>query len=100
VRSVRITLPASLGGGTYDDWGEVAALLRIRGYAVPSYWNFEGGEALGVQKDRQLITAFMARDSAAAAMQEAIAGIQVVVKYARRRSSQIVALGWRSSERY
>ena len=91
VRSVQITLPASLGGGTFDDWGEVAELLRTRGYTVPNYWNFEGGEALGVQKDRQLITAFMPRDAASAGMQESIAGIQVVVRYASVYGDEYVA---------
>jgi hypothetical protein len=82
VSSVRISLPASLGGGTYDDWGQVASLLRTRGFTVPTYWNFEGGEALGVQKNRQLVAAFIPRSASTAAMQERIAGIQIVVKYA------------------
>jgi hypothetical protein len=55
VDSVKIVLPDSLGGGTFVNWGEVADLLRERGATVPSYWNYRQGEALGVQRSRDLI---------------------------------------------
>src|SRR5688572_23932360 len=55
VDSVKIVLPDSLGGGTFVNWREVAELLRERGAAVPSYWNYRRGEALGVQRSRELI---------------------------------------------
>jgi hypothetical protein len=55
IKSVRITLPAALGGKSYEGWNDIAELLRARGAEVPTYWNYEGGEALGVQSSRELI---------------------------------------------
>jgi hypothetical protein len=55
IKSVRITLPDSLGGRSHESWNDVAALLRERGAEVPTYWNYEGGEAVGVQGSRELI---------------------------------------------
>lgn len=66
IDSVKIVLPASLGGGTYGSWHDVASLLRDRGAQVPSYWNYRRGEALGVQRSRELIRIVVAdslRDS-------------------------------------
>jgi hypothetical protein len=55
IQSVQITLPAALGGGKYPSWDTPAEMLRKRGAEIPSYWNYEGGEALGVQRNRELI---------------------------------------------
>jgi hypothetical protein len=55
IKSARITLPAALGGKSYAVWGDVAKLLRERGAEVPTYWDYEGGEALGTQGRRELI---------------------------------------------
>jgi hypothetical protein len=55
VEAMEITLPAELGGKKYPSWNEPVAILRQRGARVDSYWNYEGGEALGVQRSRQLI---------------------------------------------
>jgi hypothetical protein len=55
IESMAIRMPEPLGGGKYRTWDVPAELLRRRGAAIPSYWNYEGGEALGVQRNRQLI---------------------------------------------
>jgi len=55
VDSVKIIMPPSLGGDEYGSWHPVAELLRKRGAQVPNYWNYRRGEALGVQRSRELI---------------------------------------------
>ena len=55
IHSVRITLPQELGGKSYTSWTDVAALLRERGAQALTYWDYEGGEALGSQNQRELI---------------------------------------------
>lgn len=42
-------MPEALGGGTHRDWTNIVPALRERGIDVLSYWNYEGGEALGVE---------------------------------------------------
>ncbi len=59
IRSVHVKLPPALGGKTYAGWGDVAKILEARGAKVPTYWNFEGGEALGVQRGRELATVIL-----------------------------------------
>jgi hypothetical protein len=81
-RSVRITLPPELGGATYDEWGPVVTLLRERGVTVPSYWNYGEGEALGVQKQQQLVRATIPPSDESAALLEALGKLKVVVTYA------------------
>ena len=79
IRSMRIELPAGLGGGSHESWGPAVDALRARGAEVSTYWNFEGGEALGVQRSRQLMR-LLVPDSARALIDE-LAGIDVVVRY-------------------
>lgn len=55
IQSMEVTLPDSLGGGKYPSWDKPAEMLRQRGALIMSYWNYEGGEALGVQRNRSLI---------------------------------------------
>jgi hypothetical protein len=55
IRRQRVTLPAALGGQSFGTWNDVVPLLRTRGVEIPTYWNFEGGEALGVQRGRELV---------------------------------------------
>src|SRR5688500_10693123 len=47
--------PEALGGRRYPSWDTPAEMLRNRGAEIPSYWNYEGGEALGVERNRELI---------------------------------------------
>ena len=54
IRSMRVTLPGALGGASHGSWGVAVQRLRAAGADVPAYWNFEGGEALGVQRSREL----------------------------------------------
>jgi hypothetical protein len=64
IKTVRVTLPPELGGKTYPGWNAVVEILRSRGAVVPTYWNFEGGEALGVQRGRELVRVIMPSDVA------------------------------------
>jgi hypothetical protein len=82
IQTVAITLPESLGGGTYPEWSIVVGLLRQRGIEVVSYWNYDGGEAVGVEGSRELLRAVVARSDQAATVLEQLASIQVVVEYA------------------
>jgi hypothetical protein len=80
IESLEITLPASLGGGKYENWNEAVPLLRQRGARVPSYWNYSGGEALGVQRSRDLIQVTVGSDRAEQLMPQ-LAEIDVEVAY-------------------
>jgi ABC-type amino acid transport system permease subunit len=80
IKSVRVKLPAALGGQEYAGWNDVAELLEARGAKVPTYWNFEGGEALGVQRGRELIRVVMP-SAIAATLQPLLSQIDVEVRY-------------------
>ena len=80
IEGMRITLPPSLGGGSFDNWNAVVDVLRKRGAQVPSYWNYAGGEALGVQRTRQLLMVVVGADSAPQLMKE-LADINVEITY-------------------
>ena len=80
IESVRVKLPAALGGQEYTGWNDVADLLNARGATVPTYWNFEGGEALGVQRGRELIRVVMPSD-VATTLQPLLGQIDVEIKY-------------------
>jgi hypothetical protein len=82
IRSVEIEIPDALGGGTYEEWGPAIEALRARGVEVPSYWNFESGEALGVQKSQELLRAIVARGPAADELLSHLAEVSVTVTYA------------------
>lgn len=82
VRSVEITMPENLGGGSYDEWSTPVAALRERGIEVLSYWNFEPGEALGVQNTQELLRARVAQADGAAGLLRYLADIRVTVTYA------------------
>jgi hypothetical protein len=81
IQAVSITLPESLGGGTHPDWTTIVGVLRERGIDVLSYWNYEGGEALGVEGERELLRAAVARSDSTATLLEQLASIQIVVDY-------------------
>ena len=72
-----ITLPEFFGGGTYPDWSTVVGVLRQRGIDVLSYWNYEGGEALGVESERELLRAAVARSDSAATLLEQLASMVI-----------------------
>lgn len=55
IKSMKVTLPPELGGGASENWTETVETLRERGARVESYWNYEGGEAVGVQRGRDLM---------------------------------------------
>lgn len=82
IRSVQIQLPEALGGGSFDEWGPVVAALRARGVDVQNYWNFEADEALGVQKQQELLRAIVAQNNATERMMQDLGSIRVAVKYA------------------
>jgi hypothetical protein len=82
VRSVEITMPVDLGGGSFDEWGSPVAALRERGIEVLSYWNFEPGEALGVQNTQELLRARVAQADGSAELLRQLADIRVTVTYA------------------
>ena len=69
IESMLITMPQTLGGGKYRTWDQPAAELRKRGATIPSYWNYEGGEALGAQRNRELIEIVMKGDGREQLMQ-------------------------------
>ena len=80
IKSVRVKLPSELGGQEYASWSDVADLLEKRGAKVPTYWNFEGGEALGVQRGQELIRVVMPSE-VARTLQPLLSQIDVEVKY-------------------
>jgi hypothetical protein len=82
IRSVEIQLPDALGGGRSNEWGPVVAVLRERGVTVQNYWNFEGGEALGVQKSQELLRAIVASSDRSDDILQQLGAIQVQVQYA------------------
>jgi hypothetical protein len=55
--------------------------LREHGAEVPTYWNYEGGEALGVQGDRELIRVNVP-SSLAATLLPMLTQINVEIAYA------------------
>jgi hypothetical protein len=81
IKSVRVKLPAALGGKTYDGWNDVVKILKERGAEVPNYWNYEGGEALGAQRGRDLLRAVMP-SAVADSMLPLLSAIDVQVDYA------------------
>lgn len=82
VRSVDITMPADLGGGSFNEWGPPVAALRERGIEVLSYWDFEPGEALGVQTTQELLQARVADADGSDGLLGQLADIRVTVTYA------------------
>lgn len=63
IRRMEIVLPDELGGGSYPDWSRAVDALRASGAVVLSYWNYEGGEALGIQRSRELIRILLEDDA-------------------------------------
>jgi hypothetical protein len=80
IDSVVVTLPDALGGGSYTRWNEVAELIRKRGAEVPNYWNYRSGEALGVQRSRDLFRVVVA-DSLQDSVLPHLYNLRVRVKY-------------------
>src|SRR5687768_2456214 len=66
IKSMKVTLPRELGGGSHSDWSRAVEILEERGVEVHTYWNYEGGEAVGVQRGRELMQMSLASDSARA----------------------------------
>lgn len=92
VKSVTINMPPSLGGGTFKEWQPVQELLRTKGVDVPTYWNFEGGEALGVQRSRELFRAIVSSGDQAEALLAELSQIKVSVRYASVYGNEAVAV--------
>jgi hypothetical protein len=80
IDSVIVTLPDALGGGSYTRWNEVAELMRSRGAKVPNYWNYRSGEALGVQRSRDLFRVVVA-DSLREPLLPQLSEIRVRIRY-------------------
>lgn len=80
IREMVVVLPDELGGGSHPEWAPAVDALRAAGASVNSYWNFEGGEALGVQRSRELVRVFLAGDAPPGLM-EVVDRIDVRVRY-------------------
>src|SRR5687768_12441817 len=80
IKSMKVTLPRELGGGSYPDWTRAVETLRERGVEVQSYWHYEGGEALGVQRGRELMRMALTSDSTKA-LQPILEKIDIEIVY-------------------
>lgn len=80
IQAMEITFPPGLGGKKYSTWGDAVEVLRQRGARVDGYWNYEGGEALGVQRSRELIHVVVAGANAGELVREMTA-IDVEITY-------------------
>jgi hypothetical protein len=58
----------------------VAELMRSRGAKVPNYWNYRSGEALGVQRSRDLFRVVVA-DSLREPLLPQLSEIRVRIRY-------------------
>ena len=80
IKSMKVKLPPELGGGSHDGWSQAVATLRQRGVEVQTYWEYEGGEAVGVQGEQELMRMALESDSAKA-RQPAIEKIDIEIVY-------------------
>ena len=80
IREMQIVLPDELGGGSHPEWGPAVEALRDAGAVVLSYWNFEGGEALGIQRSRELVRIVLT-DAARPGLDELIDRMDVRIGY-------------------
>lgn len=81
MRSMEIRLPEAMGGTTASEWGPVVERLRALGITVPSYWNYGSGEALGVQKSREVFRAVLPASDKDDVLLQQLGDMQVNIRY-------------------
>jgi hypothetical protein len=92
IDSVTIIAPPSLGGATYGNgWNELVGLLSKRGIQVSTYWNFEGGEALGADRSRQVFRALVPTTALGDSLLRELQHLQVIVKYSSIYKQQFIS---------